>query len=104
MSEEPLTTKSPEVRLYAAYMYGDADLEACLETIKNNGSLYDRFRCIAIEHERIVLESNNSLREAVKGLRAARAAYFEGSPHDGTEKSPEGYLYAAIDRVLGEVT
>lgn len=39
-------------------------------------------------------------RDAFEGLRAAYRAYFEGSPHDGTEKSPEGYLCSAIERVL----
>jgi hypothetical protein len=38
--------------------------------------------------------------DALMYLRAARAAYFDGNAHDGSEQSPEGYLYAAIERVL----
>lgn len=37
---------------------------------------------------------------AMYDLILARNAFFEGSPHTGDEKSPEGYLYAAIKKVI----
>jgi hypothetical protein len=45
----------------------------------------------------VVAEEQN---DALMYLRAARDAYFDGNAHDGSEQSPEGYLYAAIERVL----
>jgi hypothetical protein len=45
----------------------------------------------------VVAEEQN---DALMYLRAARDAYFEGNAHDGSEQSPEGCLYAAIERVL----